>query len=58
MISSKLHKTQKGFMDILSIYASMNRGISAKVKAAFLELKAAIVPSYSLNISSSNLSSW
>lgn len=56
-ISGK-HKTEPGFMEVLSIYAGINRGASESVKTHFPDLKPATLPSYSLNISSEELSEW
>jgi hypothetical protein len=56
MIHSGERKTEAGFMEILSIYAGINRGPSATVKTHFPELKAALLPSYSLDISPNELS--
>jgi len=50
------HKTQPGFLEILSIYAAINRGISTAVSTHFPVLKAALLPSYSLSISPDELS--
>lgn len=58
MIYSNLHKTPQGFMEILSLYAAMNRGISSTVKTHFPELKPAELPHYFLNISPFDLSEW
>lgn len=56
MMYSGDHKNKEGFGEILSIYASVNRGISTAVSTHFPELKAAILPSYSLSISPLELS--
>lgn len=58
MIYSGDHKTKKGFLEILSIYASINRGISTTVQTHFPSLKPAVLPSYSLSISPNELSEW
>lgn len=50
------HKTKEGFTQIFSINAGINRGISTAVSTHFPELKAALLPSYSLNISPYELS--
>jgi len=57
-MSSGDHKTKEGFLEILSIYAGINRGISTAVKTHFPELKAVLLPSYSLSISPDKLSEW
>lgn len=58
MMYSGDHKTKEGFGEILSIYAALNRGISTTVSTHFPELKAALLPSYSLSISPDELSGW
>jgi len=58
MMYSGDHKTQPGFLEILSIYAAINRGISTAVSTHFPVLKAALLPSYSLSISPDELSGW
>jgi len=50
------HKTQEGFLEILSIYAAINRGISTAVSTHFPVLKPALLASYSLSISPDELS--
>lgn len=52
------HKTKEGFRKILSIYAGINRGISTAVSTHFPELKAALLPAYSLSLSPNDLSGW
>jgi len=52
------HKTKEGFTQIFSINAGINWGISTAVSTHFPELKAALLPSYSLNISPYELSGW
>lgn len=58
MMSSGDHKTKDGFWSILSIYAGINKGASTAVKTHFPELKPALLPSYSLDISPNELSQW
>lgn len=58
MMYSGDHKTKEGFREILSIYASINRGISTHVQTHFPELKPALLPSYTLSISPDELSGW
>jgi hypothetical protein len=55
-MNSGSHKTEAGFMEILSIHAGINRGPSATVKANFPDLKPALLPSYSLTITPEELS--
>lgn len=54
-MSSGEHKNAQGLKDILSIHLGINRG-SNTVKTHFPMLKAALLPAYSLNISSDELS--
>jgi hypothetical protein len=46
------HKTDAGFREILAIHAGINRGPSTAVKTHFPDLKPALLPSYSLTLSS------
>jgi hypothetical protein len=48
------HKTDAGFREILAIHAGINRGPSTAVKTHFPDLKPALLPSYSLTLSSLN----
>ena len=56
MMYSGDHKTKEGFLEILSIYAALNRGISTAVSTHFPELKPALLPTYSLSILPDELS--
>jgi LAGLIDADG endonuclease len=49
LINSEAHKTKKGFMEILSIYAAIGRGASDKVKLYFPNLFTAVLPEYKID---------
>lgn len=58
LIHSGARKTDAGFMEILSIYAGINRGPTAVVKTHFPNLKPALLPPYSLTLTPAELSGW
>jgi len=49
LMNKDLHKSERGLMEILSLYASIGRGPSKKVMKHFPSLKPAIKPEYSFS---------
>jgi LAGLIDADG endonuclease len=52
------HKTESGFMQILSIYAATGRGASQTVFCHFSNLIPYTLPAYTVAVTTSTLNSW